>query len=365
MINTIDPNNISGLKREDFQSEVNGKQTDLFILKNADGCEVAITNYGGALLTIMMPDKNGKFANVVQGHDTLKAVVNSPEQFLSVLIGRYGNRIKGGQFQLDGKTYQLALNDGNNSLHGGPTGFHKRVWDAMLIDEQTLELHYTSAYGEEGFPGELNMTVRYTLTNDNEFRIEYRGFTNRRTIVNMTHHAFFSLSGLDKPTKTIDNQICTINADFYTPIDAESIPVGTIESVKGTPFDFTTPHAFGERINDTTNQQIVNGSGYDHNYVINKQEAKGLAFAAKVVDPESGRSMEVYTNEPGIQLYTGNFLNGSFEGWHGCTFPRRSAVCLETQHFPDSPNRPYFPSVVLNPGETYRHTTVYKFGVEK
>lgn len=362
MINTIDPKNISGLKREDFQSEIKGKKTDLFILKNANGCEVAVTNYGGAVLAIMVPDKDGKMGNVILGHDSIQNVVNSPEPFLSTLIGRYGNRIKDGQFILDGKVYQLAVNNGPNALHGGPTGFHARIWDAMMIDPQCLELHYTSSYGEEGFPGELNMTVRYSLTDDDAFVIEYKGFTNRRTIVNMTHHAFFNLSGAAVHTPTIDDNICIINANHYIPIDETSIPLGSIDCVEGTPFDFKKPHTFGERINDKTNQQLINGTGYDHCYVLNKHERGELSFAAKVTDPESGRTLEVYTTEPGVQLYTGNWLNG-FTGWHGATFPSRSAFCFEAQHFPDSPNRPYFPTVILNPGETYRQRTIYKFGI--
>ena len=313
MINEIDPHNISGLKREDFQSEIKGKKTDLFILKNEKGSEIAVTNYGGAILSIMVPDKNGKFANVIQGHDTLQNVINSPEPFLSTLIGRYGNRIKEGQFTLDGKVYQLAINNGPNSLHGGPTGFHTRVWEAMMIDPQCLELHYTSSYGEEGFPGELNMTVRYTLSDEDAFIIEYRGFTNRRTIVNMTHHGFFSLSGIADPTATIDNVICTINADHYIPIDENSIPLGSVDPVDGTPFDFRKPHTLGERINDKTNQQIINGTGYDHCYVLNKHERGELSFAAKIIEPVSGRTMEIYTTEPGVQLYTGNWLNGYYD----------------------------------------------------
>lgn len=364
MINTIDPNNLCGLKREDFQTEISGKQTDLFILRNINGCEVAVTNYGGAICAIMVPDKNGKMGNVIQGHDSIQHVIESPEPFLSTLIGRYGNRIKEGKFVLDGKTYQLAINNGPNSLHGGPTGFHCRVWEAMLIDPKTLELHYTSSYGEEGFPGELNITVRYTFDDSNCLHIEYRGRTNRRTIVNMTHHAFFSLAGVDDPTPTVDNLICTINADHYIPIDTNCIPLGSIDSVAGTPFDFTTPHTIGERINETNDAQITNGSGYDHCYVLNKSENGELSFAAKIVEPNSGRTMEMFTTEPGVQLYTGNWLNG-FTGWHGATFPARSAICFEAQHFPDSPNRPYFPKVTLNPGETYKQHTIYKFGVEE
>lgn len=363
MINTIDPNNYCGLKREDFQAEIQGKQTDLFILRNDNGCEAAITNYGGALCALMMPDKEGKMANVIQGHDSIDHVVNSPEPFLSTLIGRYGNRIKNGKFTLDGKVYELAINNGPNSLHGGPTGFHARVWDAELVNTQVLELHYNSSYGEEGFPGEVNVTVRFTLSNDNALHIEYRGTTNRRTIFNPTHHVFIALAGVKDPTPSVENLICTINADHYIPIDSTSIPTGSISSVKNTPFDFTTPHTIGERINDATNMQLVYGSGYDHCYVLNKNELGELTFAAKIVEPVSGRTMEMFTTEPGVQLYTGNWLSG-FEGWHGATYPARSGICFEAQHFPDSPNRPYFPQVVLNPGETYKQHTIYKFGVE-
>lgn len=363
MKNICEPTNLSGLKQEDFKKIVQGKETDLFILKNKNGNEVAITNYGGALLSIMVPDKNGKYANVVQGHDTIDNVINSHEPFLSTLIGRYGNRICKGTFQLDGKTYKLAINNGPNHLHGGPTGFHARVWDAEKLDEQTVQLHYFAADGEEGFPGNMDITVVYTFTDENELKIEYKATTDKDTIVNLTNHGFFSLSGLDKPTATIDSLLCQINADYYIPIDDTSIPLGEIAPVKGTPFDFTAPVEVGARI-DADDLQIKNGAGYDHCFVLNKKEVGELSFAAKCVEPVSGRTMEVYTTEPGVQVYTSNWHNG-FEGAHGATFPRRSAICFETQHFPDSPNRAYFPTVVLKPNEVYTQTTIYKFGVEK
>lgn len=356
-------NNLSGLKREDFQKEIDGKKTDLFILKNKCGNEVALTNYGGALLTIMVPDKNGVHANVVQGHDSIDHVVNSHEPFLSTLIGRYGNRIAGGKFNLDGKEIQLAVNNGPNHLHGGPTGFHARVWDAKQKDQQTVVMNYLSVDGEEGFPGNLQMEVIFTFTDDNELIIDYKGTTDKKTIVNMTHHGFFSLSGLANPTATVDNNIVTINADWYTPVDEVSIPTGEIAPVEGTPMDFRTPHTVGSRI-DEKFQQLIYGVGYDHCYVLNKKEPGELTFAAKCVEPVSGRVMEVYTTEPGVQVYTANWHNG-FEGAHGATFPARSAICFEAQHFPDSPNKEHFPSVVLNPGETYTQRTIYKFGVEK
>jgi aldose 1-epimerase len=363
MMNTSENEYLCGLRRKDFQSAVQGKETDLYVLKNCKGYEVAITNYGGALVSIMVPDKNGKVANVIQGHDNIKDVMNSPEPFLSTLIGRYGNRICKGKFTLEGKEYQLAINNGPNALHGGPTGFHARVWDARQVDSQTLELHYHAADGEEGFPGNLDMNVRYQFTDDNELVIVYRGTTDKTTIVNMTNHGFFSLAGTSNPTPVIDHLQCEINADFYLPIDDTSIPYGCVAPVKNTPFDFTTPHEIGKRINND-DAQLKNGAGYDHCFVLNKKEPGELSFAARIIEPVSGRLMEVYTTEPGVQVYTDNWADG-YKGQHGATFPRRSAICFEAQHFPDSPNRPYFPSVVLKPGEIYRQTTVYKFAVSR
>ena len=352
---------ICGLKYQDFQTTIHGKKTDLYILKNSKGHAVAVTNFGGAIVAIMVPDRNGNLANVIQGHDNIQDVVNSPEGYLSRLIGRVGNRICKGKFTLNGKEYQLATNDGPNHLHGGNKGYNVRVWDAHPMGEQSVALNLVSAYGEEGFTGEVKITVEYTFTDNDELIIEYLATTNKKTIINLTNHGFFSLQGIANPTPTIDNQLCEINADFYLPIDNTSIPTGEIRKVEGTPFDFRTPKAFGVDIN-ADNEQIKNGSGFDHNYVLNKKEEGELSFAARITDPGSGRTMEVYTTEPGLQLYTGNFLAG-IKGQHGATFPRRSAVCLEAQHFPDTPNRPYFPSVVLKPGERYKQKTIYKFGV--
>ena len=363
MNKNMEDDNISLLKRPDFQKTINGKQTDLFILKNKNGCEIAFTNYGGAMLSIMVPDKKGKFANVIQGHDSIEKVISSHEPFLSTLIGRYGNRIEKGKFTLDGQEYTLAINNGPNSLHGGPTGFHAVVWDAKRKDPQTVELHYTAKDGEEGFPGKLEVFVTYTLTDENEFVIVYKATTDKTTIINLTHHGFFSLAGISNPTPTIDNNIVTINANYYIPIDNVSIPTGEILKVAGTPMDFTSPHSVGERIDDDF-EQLKFGAGYDHCYVLNKKESGELSFAAKCVEPESGRCMEVFTSEPGVQVYTANWHNG-FEGSHGATFPKRSAICFEAQHFPDTPNKAYFPSAVLHPDEIYRQITVYKFSVEK
>ena len=353
---------LSGLKREDFQSTIQGKQTDLYTLVNKAGFEVCITNYGGALVAIMVPDKDGKIANVIQGHDSIKGVVESPEPFLSTLIGRFGNRICKGKFILEGKEYNLAINNGVNHLHGGPTGYHARVWDAEQIDDQALKLRYFSPDGEEGFPGNLDITVIYRWTDDNELVIDYEATTDKKTIINLTNHGFFSIAGIANPTPTIEDLQCQINADFFIPIDETSIPLGDIRSVEGTPFDFRTMKAIGRDI-EADDEQLRNGTGYDHCYVLNKREVGELSYAAKILDPKSGRTMEVYTTEPGMQVYTGNFLSG-ISGQFGATFPRRSAICFESQHFPDSPNRPYFPDSTLSPGEKYKQITIYKFGVE-
>ena len=362
-MNTTETENICGLKRADFQSTIAGKETDLYILRNSEGNEVAISNYGGALVAIMVPDRNGNRANVIQGHDNINDIVNSPEPYLSTLIGRYGNRICKGRFQLHGKEYQLPINNGPNSLHGGLKGFNAKVWDALQMNDHTLVLKYVSPYGEEGFSGEMKTTVVYSFTDDNELVIEYMATTNKKTIVNLTSHGFFSLAGIANPTPTIENLECEINADFYIPIDETSIPTGELLRVEGTPFDFRKPKAVGKDI-DADNEQIKNGAGYDHCFVLNKKEEGELSFAARIKEPVSGRIMEVYTTEPGVQVYTDNWADG-YKGQNGATFPRRSAICFEAQHFPDSPNRPYFPSVVLNPGEQYTQKTVYRFAVDK
>jgi aldose 1-epimerase len=358
----MDKELISGLKRENFQAVVQGKQTDLYTLTNSNGVEVSITNYGGALVAIMVPDKEGKMANIIQGHDSIKGVVESPEPFLSTLIGRYGNRICKGKFVMNGKEYNLAVNNGPNHLHGGPTGFHARVWDAEQINDSELVLRYVSAYYEEGFPGELKMAVKYSLSEDNELIIDYRGNTNKKTVVNMTSHGFFSLAGIANPTPEALNNILQINADFYLPIDETSIPTGEILKVAGTPFDFREPHTVGERIG-ANDEQIKNGTGYDHCYVLNKREPGELSYAVKCVEPISGRCLEMWTTEPGVQFYSSNWHSG-FAGNGGATFGKYSALCFEAQHFPDSPNHAYFPSCILRPGEVYKQKTVYKFSVE-
>ena len=354
----------------DFTKTIGGKQTALYTMRNKSGAVCSLTNYGGALVEILVPDRDGKLANVVQGHDNIDSVINSPEPFLSTLVGRFGNRIKEGRFSLDGTQYRLAINNGPNHLHGGPTGFHARVWDVLEHDDHTVLLQYVSADMEEGFPGELTVKVRFTWTDGNELIIDYHATTSKPTVVNLTHHAFISLQGIGTPTKDIHSQILQVNADRYLPIDENSIPLPSAPaSVEGTPFDFRSPKPVGQDLNvdadlnanengnDDIQLRIANG--YDHCFVIN---GEGLRLAARVTEPVSGRVVECYTTEPGVQVYTHNWADG-FAGYGGATFGRRSAIALEAQHFPDSPNRPDFPSVVLRPGEEYTQQTIYKFGI--
>ncbi len=362
MNNSKSNKNLSGLSRKDFQKTVNGKETDLFFLRNKT-MEIAVTNYGATVVAIMMPDKNGNYANVILGHDSIENVINSPECFLNTTIGRYGNRIADGKFTLEGKDYQLAINNGPNALHGGPTGFHTRVWNARQKNEHAVEFTYTAEDGEEGFPGKLEIMMTYTLTDANEWMISYKAKTDKTTIINLTNHAFFNLAGVANPTPTVDNNLLTFNADYYIPINEVSIPLGPIEKVEGTAFDFRKPHLVGDRIN-STETQIVNGAGYDHCFVINQEKAGELTLAAKLVEPISRRTMEVYTTEPGVQLYSGNWLNG-FTGFKGATYPRRSALCFEAQKYPNTPNEPNYPSCILKPEEEYKQVTVYKFSVGK
>ena len=355
--------NKSGLNSADFQKTIQGKSTDLFILTNPLGMEVAVTNYGCAILSIMVPDREGRYGNVILGHDSIDHVINSPEPFLSTTIGRYGNRIAAGKFTLFGEEYNLAINNGPNSLHGGPTGFHARVWDAEQTSESSITFTYVAASGEEGFPGRLEVAMTYRLEEDvNALSIEYHATTDAPTVVNLTNHGFFNLAGIADPTPDVLDNVMTINADYYIPIDEVSIPTGEVLRVEGSPMDFREPHTIGERINEPY-QQLINGAGYDHCYVLNKQESGEFSLAATCLDPKSGRTMEVYTTETGLQLYTGNWLGG-FAGAHGATFPARSAVCFEAQCFPNTPNVAHFPQAVLLPGDEYQQVTIYAFGTD-
>lgn len=349
---------LSGLMKSDFVSEVEGKPTALYVLKNKDGAEACITNYGGRLVSVMVPDKNGKMTDVVLGYDNIGQYVQSDGNY-GALIGRYGNRINQGKFTLDDIEYTLPQNNGAHCLHGGPQGYHARMWDAKQLNDQALELTYLSKDGEAGFPGNLDIKVTYTLTDDNAVGIKYEATTDKKTVVNLTNHSYFNLSGV--PGSDVLDQLVMINADNYTPVDSTLIPVG-ISPVDGTPLDLRTPVAIGKQINDPF-QQLQFGRGYDLNWVLNTNGDKNV-LAAKAYSPTSGIALEVYTNEPGIQFYTGNFMDGKDTGKHGVLYPHRGALCLETQHYPDSPNHPDFPSVVLNPGEKYLSECIYKFTVE-
>ena len=349
------------IKPEAFHKLVDGKQVELYKLKNKNGLEMAVTNYGGRVVSLMVPDKNGIMEDVVLGYESIDGYLNSNEQYFGASIGRYGNRIAKGSFSLDSVKYQLAINNTPNSLHGGVKGFSARVWDAVPKGENELTLSLVSADMEEGYPGELKVTVNYKLTDNNEFAITYRAETSKPTVINLTNHSYFNLHGAGNGE--ILDHLLYLNSDKYTPVDSTLIPTGNIESVTGTPFDFTTPVAIGTRINDK-NEQLAYGLGYDHNFVLNKVDPNTVSLAASVYEPQSGRFMEVFTNEPGVQFYTGNFLKGKEVGKQNKQYNFRSALCLETQHFPDSPNHAEFPSVVLKPGDIYNSVCIYKFSVK-
>lgn len=338
---------------------VDGKPVDLFVLENSNHLEMKVTNYGGIVVSLVVPDRDGNMDDIVLGYNQLEAYVKHNPYF-GAIIGRYGNRIGNAQFTLEGQKYTLAKNDGENNLHGGIKGFDKVVWDAKPVmddDYVGLILKYLSKDGEEGFPGNLDVTVKYILNNDNEFRIDYRATTDKTTIVNLTNHSYFNLAG--EGSGDILGHEVVINAERFTPVDETLIPTGELAPVEGTPMDFRIPTAIGARI-DADYEQLKIGKGYDHNFVLNKDQEGAMTLAATAYEPASGRFMEVFTTEPGMQFYTGNFLNGMI-GKSGKPYNFRNAFCFETQHFPDSPNKPEFPSVVLRPGEEYKTTTIYKF----
>ena len=349
------------IKPETFHQLVDGMQVDLFILKNKNGLEMAVTNYGGRVVSLLVPDKNGKMEDVVLGYDILDGYLKADEEFFGASIGRYGNRIAKGIFKLDSVEYKLAINNAPNSLHGGVKGFSKKVWGVTQKGENELELVLVSLDLDEGYPGELKVIMNYKLTDNNEFVIEYCAKTSRPTVLNLTNHSYFNLHGAGNGD--VMDHLLQLNADKYTPVDEKLIPTGNIDPVAGTPFDFTKPAAIGARIKDQ-NEQLRFGLGYDHNFVINKTDEKAITLAASVYEPQSGRYMEVFTNEPGVQFYCGNFLKGINLGKQGKPYKYRTAFCLETQHFPDSPNHPEFPSVVLRPGQIYSSVSIYKFSVK-
>ncbi len=339
--------------------DLNGEKTGLFTLKNKNNMVVKITNYGGKIVSIMVPDKNGKFGDVVLVYDNIEQTVKGNPYF-GALIGRYANRIARGKFSINGKQYSLKINDGYNALHGGIVGYNDVVWVAKQEGNKLILKHHDPDM-HEGYPGNVDVIVIYELTDNNELKIFYSAVTDKPTIINLTNHAFFNLHG--EGIGTILDQKLMINADYYTPIDTTSIPTGKIARVKGTPLDFRTLTEIGKRINDD-NQQLKNGHGYDHNFVLNGKNGV-MKLAAKVVDPKTGRILEVYTTQPGLQFYSGNFLDGTDIGKGGKKYEYRTAFCLETQHFPDSPNHKNFPSTLLRPGGKFLSETIYKFGVEK
>ena len=351
------------LKASDFHTEIEGKKTDLYLLKN-DKIQVYITNYGGRIVNLLTPDSKGVMGDVVLGFKTIADYHKAKTPYHGCLIGRYGNRIAQGKFELDGTTYQLPINNNVNHLHGGPDGFHNQVWEVVSADENSIVMTYLSKDGEMGYPGNLSVEVTYTINDKNELRIAYKATTDKATPVNLTNHAFFNLAGEAKGS--INDHLLMINANHFTPIDKSLIPLGEIRSVEGSPFDFRKAKTIGRDLNQQdSDTQLSRGGGYDHNFVLNKESQGSMSLAARVVDPKSGRQMDVFTEEPGIQFYGGNFMDGSDVGKYGTKFKYRASFALETQHFPDSPNQPSFPSTILNPGETYQTKSIYRFSIAK
>lgn len=348
----------SGLRPENFETIIDQKPVKLFILENKSGSEVTVTNYGAKIVSLMIPDKKNNLTDVVLGHNTIDEYLKSEEPYFGAVCGRTGNRIAKGRFTLDEKEYNLAINNGPNNLHGGIKGFNAVVWDAKQVDAQTVELSYLSKDGEEGFPGNLTTQITYHLTDDNALEIKYKATTDKTTILNLTNHSYFNLSGAGDPY--IGDHVLTIYADEYLPTDDTAIPYGKPEKLAGTPMDFSLPHEIGERINESF-EQLIFGKGYDHNYILNKKEGD---LAVVCYSPKTGILMETYTTEPGVQLYTGNWMTGSFVAKNGQRYPERSAVCFETQHYPDSINHPEYPTTLLKPGEIFQSKTIYKFSLK-
>ncbi|GHT53584.1 aldose 1-epimerase [Bacteroidia bacterium] len=350
------------MKAADFEKTVDGKPVRLYTLSNANGAKVEVTNWGGKIVSIHVPDKNGKLVDVVLGKSSIDDYMDSNEPYFGAICGRVANRIANGKFTLEGKDYSLAVNNGPNALHGGIKGFNSVVWDANQLAEESLELTYLAKDGEEGYPGNLKVTVIYHLSRKtNALEIYYTATTDQTTILNLTNHSYFNLSGEGDPY--VGDHVLQINADTYLPTNDTAIPLGNPEKVEGTPFDFRSPHTIGERIDDD-NQQLTWGVGYDHTYILNQtklNEADDAVFVAKAYSPKTGITMVVYSTEPGVQLYTGNWLNGSFVGKNGHTYPKRSAFCLETQHYPDSIHQPTYPTTVLKAGEKFESKTAFLF----
>ena len=360
-VKTSDTSKIGETANTAFKDTLDGKEINLYQITNSNNVKATFTNYGGRIVSLTVPDKDGKLTDVVVGFGSIADYLKSTEPYFGATIGRYGNRIAKGKFTLDGVEYTSSLNNGKHTLHGGKNGFQKVVWDAEQPNKSTIVFTYLSKDGEEGYPGNLKAKVTYSLTDDNELKMEYEATTDKKTVVNLTNHAFFNLNG--EGSGTILDHVVQINADKYTPVDGGLIPLGDLPSVKGTPFDFNKPTTIGARINED-NVQLKNGKGYDHNFVLNKAKS-GLNHAATVVGDKSGIQMDIYTQEPGLQFYSGNFMKAKNTFKNGSKDEYRTAFAMETQHFPDSPNQPSFPSTVLNPGDTYHTVSVYKFSVKK
>ena len=350
----------TGVKREPFGKMPDGKPVERFTLTNANGVELKAISYGGIITSLRVPDRNGTLDDIVLGFDSLDGYLQD-HPFFGAIIGRYGNRIANAQFTLDGKTYKLAANNNGQSLHGGVKGFDKVLWTVEPVGNNGLAFTRTSPDGEEGYPGNLRTRVTYTLTDKNELIVDYHATTDKATPVNLTQHSYFNLAG--QASGDILGHELMINADRYTPVNDKLIPTGELAPVEGTPFDFRTPTAIGARINNA-HPQLKAGLGYDHNWVLNRK-GSGLELAARVREPKTGRTLEITTNEPGIQFYAGNFLDGKLTGKGGAVYRHRTGFCLETQHYPDSPNQPKFPTTTLKPGQEYRTRTVFTFGVAK
>jgi len=360
---------LGGLKKADFQKVIDGKKVDLYILTNKNGLETSVTNFGAKIVSLHVPDRNNKLIDVVLGHNTIDEYLTSKEPYFGAVCGRTCNRIAKGKFTLDGVEYQLVTNNGPNNLHGGIKGFNAVVWDAVQTDEQTVEMIYISPDGEEGFPGTLTTKVTYNLSDNNELNIVFEANTDKPTIVNLTNHSYFNLSGAGDPY--IGDHKLHINAQMYLPTDNTNIPYGSAENLHGTPLDFSSANTIEARINEK-HEQLEYGKGYDHTYILNGYDVNEWILAAKVSSPKTSIGMDIHTTEPGVQLYTGNWMTGEFEGKYGHRYPMRSAFCLETQHFPDAINKqndsslkPNYPSVILQPGETFYSKTSFKFYLEK
>jgi len=349
------------LKASDFQKTIDGKVTNLYLLKN-DKIKVYITNYGGRIVSLLTPDRNGQMGDVVLGFKSIDDYLSANGPYHGALIGRVGNRIAKGKFTLDSKTYSLPINNNENHLHGGPEGFNNQVWEVKAVDQSSISMNYFSKDGEMGYPGNLDVLVKYSLNNENELLISYKATTDKSTPVNLTNHAFFNLAG--EASGTINDHLLRLNADHFTPVDETLIPLGENRSVEGTPFDFRIPKTIGRDLNQqNTNTQMNYGGGYDHNFVLNKENDREMSLAGYVIDPKTGRRMDIFTEEPGIQFYGGNFMDGSDIGKYGKKFLYRESFALETQHFPDSPNQPSFPNIILLPGDIYQTKSIYKFSV--